>query len=256
MAKTSTNILDDVIKAPSERILVVDDDREIVRLLRAYLEQAGFKVLTAGDGETALHVLRSDQPDLVVLDLMLPNRDGWSVIKVAREDSALADIPIIVLTARVEDSDRILGLELGADDYVTKPFNPREVVLRVRSVLRRSRGSTLPRSHRILQVGTLLMDLGRREVLVEHRSVDLTATEFRLLQTLMEWPGYAFTRSELIEQGLGYSYEGMDRTLDSHIKNIRKKIEPDPAKPIFIETVYGVGYRMVGPLATARAEDR
>jgi two-component system, OmpR family, alkaline phosphatase synthesis response regulator PhoP len=255
MTKTVMSTLADTEQGSVHRILVVDDDREIVRLLRAYLEQAGFQVLTAGDGETALHILRRDRPDLAVLDLMLPNRDGWSVIKVVREDSALADIPIIILTARVEDSDRILGLELSADDYVTKPFNPREVVLRVRSVLRRSRGGT-PRPHRILQVGNLLMDMGRHEVLLEHRPVDLTLTEFRLLETLMEWPGYAFTRNELIEQGLGYAYEGMDRTLDSHIKNLRKKIEPDPARPVYIETVYGVGYRMVGPLTADKVGDR
>ncbi len=239
-----------------QRILVVDDDREIVRLLRAYLEQAGFQVLTAGDGEAALHVLRSAQPDLVVLDLMLPNRDGWSVTRVVREDSNLSDTPIIMLTARVEDADRILGLELGADDYVTKPFNPREVVLRVRSVLRRSQSGSgaAARQHRVLQIGELMMDVGRHEVLMKHAPVDLTLTEFRLLQTLMEWPGYAFTRNELIEQGLGYTYEGMDRTLDSHIKNLRKKIEPDPAKPVYIETVYGVGYRLVGPPMTARVD--
>jgi two-component system, OmpR family, alkaline phosphatase synthesis response regulator PhoP len=241
-----------------QRVLVVDDDREIVRLLRAYLEQAGFQVLSAGDGETALHILRCDHPDLVVLDLMLPNRDGWSVTRVVREDPDLAAIPIIMLTARVEDADRILGLELGADDYVTKPFNPREVVLRVRSVLRRSQGGAAggARQHRVLQFGELMMDVGRHEVSLQHQPVDLTLTEFRLLQTLMEWPGYAFTRNELIEQGLGYSYEGMDRTLDSHIKNLRKKIESDPAHPIYIETVYGVGYRLVGPPVTAKVEGR
>jgi len=230
----------------TQRILVVDDDRGIVRLVRAYLEQAGFQVLTAYDGETALHTLRRERPDLVVLDLMLPDRDGWDITRVVRGDRALAKTPIIMLTARVEDADKIVGLELGADDYVTKPFNPREVVARVRSVLRRS-GSGGEVQRRVLQVGSLLMDLDRHEVLVNGQPLELTPTEFALLRMLMENPGYAFTRMELIEQGLGYEYEGMERTLDSHIKNLRKKIEPDPGEPVYIQTVYGVGYRLVGP---------
>jgi two-component system, OmpR family, alkaline phosphatase synthesis response regulator PhoP len=232
----------------TQRILVVDDDKEIVRLVRAYLEQAGFQVLAAYDGETALHILRHDRPDLAVLDLMLPGRDGWYITRTVREDSALASVPIIMLTARVEDTDKILGLELGADDYVTKPFNPREVVARVRSVLRRTQPGAPGSQRRVFQVGELLMDLGRHEVLLKGQPVELTPTEFKILQILMESPGYAFTRSELIEQGLGYEYEGAERTLDSHVKNVRKKIEPDPGRPTYIETVYGVGYRMTGPL--------
>ncbi|RME40576.1 MAG: DNA-binding response regulator [Caldilineae bacterium] len=227
----------------TRRILVVDDDREIVRLVRAYLEQAGFRVLTAYDGESALHAIRRERPDLVVLDLMLPDRDGWEITRLVRGDPALAPLPIIMLTARVEDTDKIIGLELGADDYITKPFNPREVVARVRSVLRRAAGSEASTPPRILQVGGLQMDLGRHEVTRDGTPVDLTPTEFKLLRMLMENPGYAFTRSELIEQGLGYEYEGMERTLDSHIKNLRKKIEPDPKHPAYIQTVYGVGYR-------------
>jgi two-component system alkaline phosphatase synthesis response regulator PhoP len=231
----------------TQRILVVDDDKEIVRLVRAYLEQAGFQVLAAYDGEPALHIIRRDRPDLVVLDLMLPDRDGWDITRLIRGDSALADIPIIMLTARVEDTDKIIGLELGADDYVTKPFNPREVVARVRSVLRRSGSGGTISQPRILQLADLLMDLDRHEVMLGGRLVELTPTEFDLLRTLMESPGYAFTRMELIEQGLGYEYEGLERTLDSHIKNLRKKIEPDPKRPTYIQTVYGVGYRLVGP---------
>jgi DNA-binding response OmpR family regulator len=231
----------------AQRILVVDDDKEIVRLVQAYLEQAGFQVLTAYDGETALHSLRRDRPDLVVLDLMLPGRDGWDVTRIVRGDSALAKTPIIMLTARVEDTDKIVGLELGADDYITKPFNPREVVARVRSVLRRSQFGEALAQRRVLQLAGLLMDLDRHEVMVHGQPVELTPTEFDLLRTLMENPGYAFTRMELIEQGLGYEYEGMERTLDSHIKNLRRKIEPDPRKPSYIQTVYGVGYRLVGP---------
>jgi two-component system alkaline phosphatase synthesis response regulator PhoP len=231
----------------SQRILVVDDDKEIVRLVGAYLEQAGFLVLTAYDGETALHAIRRERPDLVVLDLMLPDRDGWDVTRIVRGDSALAATPIIMLTARVEDTDKIVGLELGADDYVTKPFNPREVVARVRSVLRRSQPEGRQSQPRVLQLGSLMMDLGRHEVMMDGQPVELTPTEFDLLQTLMENPGYAFTRMELIEQGLGYEYVGMERTLDSHVKNLRKKIEPDPKQPTYIQTVYGVGYRLVGP---------
>ena len=201
----------------THRILLVDDDHEIVRVLRAYLEQANFLVLTAFDGETALHMIRHDRPDLVVLDLMLPDRDGWEITRQLRADDVWAGLPIIMLTARVEDTDKIIGLELGADDYITKPFNAREVVARIRTVLRRTQGKDEP--------------------------IDLTQTEFKLLQIFMENPGYAFTRIDLIEQGLGYSYEGMERTLDSHIKNLRKKIEPDPKCPTYLQTVYGVGYR-------------
>jgi two-component system alkaline phosphatase synthesis response regulator PhoP len=231
----------------TQRILVVDDDKEIVRLVRAYLEQAGFQVLIAYDGETALHVLRRDRPDLVVLDLMLPDRDGWDITRLVRADGVLASTPIVMLTARVEDSDKIIGLELGADDYITKPFNPREVVARVRSVLRRSQSDATQSQPRVLQLGGLLMDLDRHEVMLDGRPIELTPTEFELLRTLMENAGYAFTRMELIEQGLGYEYEGIERTLDSHIKNLRKKIEPDPKRPTYIQTVYGVGYRLVGP---------
>jgi len=226
---------------------VVDDDRDIVRLVRAYLEQGGYQVQTAYDGETALHVLRSERPDLMVLDLMLPDRDGWDITRLARGDSGLAHIPIIILTARVDDTDKIVGLELGADDYITKPFNPREVVARVRSVLRRSQPDATSSQRRVLQTGNLLMDLDRHEAMVDGQAVELTATEFNLLATLLGNPGYAFTRQELIERGLGYEYEGLERTLDSHVKNLRRKIEPDPKKPVYIRTIYGVGYRLVGP---------
>jgi len=234
----------------SQRILVVDDDKQIVRLVKAYLEQSGFQVFTAYDGSIALHVIRRERPDLVVLDLMLPDQDGWDITRTIRADPNLADTPIIMLTARIEDADKIVGLELGADDYITKPFNPREVVARVRAVLRRAIGG--PAQPRVLQLGGLgsehglLMHLDQHKVLVDGQSVDLTPTEFELLRVFMENPGYAFTRSELIEKGLGYTYEGLDRTLDSHVKNLRRKIEPDPANPTYIETVYGVGYRLRG----------
>ena len=226
-----------------ETILVVDDDKEIVRLVRGYLQQAGYDVLVAYDGETAVHTLRRENVDLLVLDLMLPDRDGWDITRLIRSDASLAHTPIIMLTARVEDVDKILGLELGADDYVTKPFNPRELVARVRALLRRSQADQRPATQ-TLQVADLRLDAGRREVTVAGRAVDLTPTEFDLLRALMENPGYAFTRDELMEKGLGYAYTGMGRTLDSHVKNLRHKIEPDPKNPIYIETVYGVGYRL------------
>jgi two-component system alkaline phosphatase synthesis response regulator PhoP len=227
-----------------QRILVVDDDREIVRLVRAYLEQAGFEVLVAYDGETALHAMRRDKPDLVVLDLMLPDRDGWEITRIVRSTPTLAKLPIVMLTARVEDTDKIVGLELGADDYVTKPFNPQVVAARVRAVLRRACESMDQR--RVLRVRELSLDLDRHEAAVADRPVDLTSTEFEFLRALMQAPDHAFTRAELIERALGYEYEGLERTIDSHIKNLRQKIEPDPRQPTYIQTVYGVGYRLEG----------
>ncbi|GIK42052.1 MAG: DNA-binding response regulator [Chloroflexota bacterium] len=224
------------------RILVVDDDKQIVRLVQSYLERASYQVLTAYDGETALHTVRRERPDLVVLDLMLPNRDGWEVTRTIRSDPGLASLPIIMLTARVEDTDKIVGLELGADDYIAKPFNPHEVVARVRAVLRRVTGA--PAASRIIQVGGLRMDADRHEVTLDGSPLELTPTEFDLLKVLMEQRGHAFTRMELVEKGLGYSFEGLDRTIDSHIKNLRRKIEPNPSQPTYIETVYGVGYRL------------
>jgi DNA-binding response OmpR family regulator len=226
----------------TQRILVVDDDREIVRLVRAYLEQAGYRVSAAYDGDTALHILRRDRPDLMVLDLMLPNRDGWEVTRILRNDPGLAGTPIIMLTARVEDQDKVVGLEIGADDYVTKPFNPREVVARVRAVLRRAQGEAA--QPRVILCGPLLIDLDRYQVQVEGQPLHLTPTEFKLLQTLAEHPGHALSRQELIEKGLGYSYAGLERTLDSHIKNLRRKLVSAGAASHLIETVFGVGYRL------------
>ncbi len=228
----------------SQRILVVDDDPQIVRLLRAYLEQASFQVLVAYDGETALHAVRRERPDLIVLDLMLPDRDGWEITRLVRSDPAMASTPIVMLTARVEDTDKIVGLELGADDYVTKPFNPQVVVARVRAVLRRAIAG--PMQPRLLQIRALRLDLDRHECFMADQPVDLTSTEFEFLRALMEHPNHAFTRLELIERALGYEYEGLERTVDSHIKNLRRKIEPDPKNPTYIETVYGVGYRLQG----------
>jgi DNA-binding response OmpR family regulator len=226
------------------RVLVVDDDKKIVRLVRSYLEQANFQVLTAYDGESALHIIRRDRPDLVVLDLMLPDRDGWEITRLVRSDPTLAKLPIVMLTARVEDTDKIIGLELGADDYIAKPFNPREVVARVRAVLRRATDSPVPLQ--TLQVGELSLDLERHRAAVSDEPIELTPTEFDLLRMMMEHPGRAFTRLELIEKGLGYAYSGMERTIDAHIKNLRKKIGVDSEDPAYIETIYGVGYRLRG----------
>ena len=226
----------------SQRVLVVDDDKQIVRLLRSYLEQGGFQVLEAYDGESALHAIRRDRPDLVVLDLMLPGRDGRDVARIVRSDPDVADTPILMLTARVEPADKIVGLELGADDYVTKPFDPGEVVARVRAILRRaSRGPTAPR---VLEVGYLLLDLDRHEFTMDGVYIELTPTEFGVLEQLMRSPGRAFSRLDLVEGGADVAYAGMERTVDSHIKNLRRKIEQDPRRPQYIQTVYGIGYRL------------
>lgn len=224
-----------------QRVLVVDDDKQIVRLVRSYLEQAGMSVFIAYDGETAMHVIRRERPDLIVLDLMLPGRDGWEITRWLRADRHLADIPILMLTAKVEDEDKIHGLELGADDYLTKPFNPLEVVARAKAILRRARSGLQP-AH-VLVSGGLRLDLDQHTLELDGQPVVLTRTEFAILRALLAQPNYAFTRGELVEQALGYAYEGLERTLDSHIKNLRKKIEADPGQPRYIETVFGVGYR-------------
>jgi len=224
-------------------ILVVDDDRSIVKVVRSYLEQAGFTVRVAYDGESALHQLRTEKPDLLVLDLMLPDRDGWEITRIIRSDTTLGAMPIIMLTARVEDTDKIVGLELGADDYITKPFNTREIVARVRALLRRAQFSQAAPAQQ-LRIGALVVDPDQRLVTVDGRNIDLTRTEFTLLHILMANPGHTFTRDELLEKSMGYAYEGMGRTLDTHISNLRKKIEPDPSAPSYIQTVYGIGYRM------------
>jgi DNA-binding response OmpR family regulator len=224
------------------KILVIDDEANIVRLVRDYLEQAGYHVLTAANVETGLHILRRETPDLLVLDLGLPDRDGWDLTRLVRADRQLANLPIIMLTARVDENDRIIGLELGADDYITKPFNPREVVARVRAVLRRTSAAKTTFSRRISNAD-LTLDLDEHSLTVRGQNVELTPTEFELLSLFMENPGHTYTREELLEKTLGYSYEGTGRTLDSHIHNLRHKIEPDPAEPVYIQTVHRIGYR-------------
>jgi len=229
------------------KILVVDDNKETVRAVRVYLERDGFQVFSAYDGETALHTLRREHPDLVLLDLMLPDRDGLDITRIVRRDATLKQIPIIMLTARVEDEDRITGLEIGADDYIVKPFNPREVVARVRSVLRRSTGAVLEEDgDRVLRYEGLRLDQSRRLLTLNDQPIDLTRIEFDLMHALMSSPEHVFTRSELIDTALNFDYEGMERSLDTHIKNLRKKIEPDPKNPQYIQTVYSIGYRLGG----------
>ena len=219
-------------------ILVVEDEAAIARLLRDYLEQAGFAVLVAGDGDAALRSARAAKPDLVVLDLGLPKRDGLDVTRELRRSS---DTPIIVVTARGEETDRIVGLELGADDYVVKPFSPKELVARVRAVLRRAEARQ--GEAEVIRVADLGIDVPRMRVEVGGRAVELTATEFQLLAVLAREPGRVFTRGQLLDAVRGVAFESYERAIDAHIKNIRRKIEPAPGAPRYIQTVYGVGYR-------------
>jgi len=231
----------------SQRILVVDDDKSIVKVLTAYLERSGYQVFPAYDGDMALHALRRERPDLVILDLMMPNRDGYEVTTIVRADKTLATTPIIMLTARVEDTDKIVGLELGADDYVTKPLNAHEVVARVKSLLRRVRLDQSPSATpHVLTCGGLRLDLDQHTLTVDESPVELTRTEFNLLEAFLSNPGYTLTRDDLLEKAVGYAYEGLGRALDTHIRNLRRKIEPDPDSPTYIQTVYGVGYRLKG----------
>ena len=222
-------------------ILVVDDDKKIVQLVSLYLRKEGYRVLPAFDGQEALEIARSQQPDLIVLDLFLPELDGTDVCRLLRADSR---VPIIMLTARATDEDKLLGLDLGADDYLTKPFNPRELVARVRAVLRRTLPDDDPNGE--LHFGDLAISLVRREVAAHGQPVSLTPTEFRLLETLVREPGRAFSRSELLDRAFGFDYDGIERTVDVHIMNLRRKIEPQPGTPRYIMTVPGFGYRFEG----------
>ncbi|MGB9738990.1 response regulator transcription factor [Chloroflexus sp.] len=230
-------------------ILVVDDEPGIVKIARDYLERAGFHVTSAGDGPSALRLARQEHPSLIVLDLMLPGMDGLDVTRALRQDPLTAGVPIIMLTARVEETDRLIGLELGADDYITKPFSPRELVARVRAVLRRIEGHLQPT--KVIQAGRLTIDLERRIVRRDNEIIELTATEFELLTILASAPGRPFTRAQLLDRIYDTNYTGFDRTIDAHIKNLRRKIEPDPnGPPRLILTVYGVGYKFAEPDGT------
>jgi DNA-binding response OmpR family regulator len=226
-----------------ETILVVDDEPKIVKTVRAYLENAGYRVVTAQDGQIALTVFRHERPSLVVLDLGLPGLDGLDAARALRRDS---NVPIIMLTARVDEADKLIGLELGADDYVAKPFSPRELVARVRAVLRRA-GPEKEQAPPPIVAGQVTIDLERRHVSVGDRTVDLTPTEFDLLAVLARHPGRVFTRLELLDRVQGYAFEGYERTVDAHIKNLRQKIEMDPRQPHYLLTVYGVGYKFAEP---------
>ena len=231
------------LTAVAKTILVVDDEPGIVTIVRDYLERGGFRVVTAGDGEAALRLARLERPNLMVLDLMLPGVDGLDIIRALRGDPALHRMSVIMLTARVEETDRLVGLELGADDYVTKPFSPRELVARVRAVLRRAEGEgTYSPS---IRRGDLTIDLERRTVRAGSAAVELTATEFDLLAVLARHPGRPFTRAQLVESVYNNDFDGYDRTIDAHIKNLRRKIEDDAHNPRYIQMVYGVGYRFV-----------
>ena len=220
-------------------ILVVDDEPKILKLVRDYLERAGFSVVTAGDGKTALSRARLEKPDLVVLDLGLPQLDG---LDVTRELRKLSNVPVIMLTARSEETDKLIGLELGADDYITKPFSPRELVARVRVVLRRVENATA--APEVIRLAGLTLDVPRMRVTAEDRAIEeLTPTEFSLLAAMARQPGRVFTRAQLLDAVHGVAFESYERAIDAHIKNIRHKIEPNPPEPRYILTVYGVGYK-------------
>ena len=223
-----------------KKVLVVDDDVKTVELVRLYLDRDGYQVLTAYDGIEALRLARESRPDLIVLDLMLPDIDGLEVCRILRHES---DVPIIMLTARTTDQDKLTGLDLGADDYVTKPFSPKELAARVRAVLRRLPGERGPEE---IKSGELSMDFTKHEAWLAGRPLNLTSIEFKLLGILAKEPGRVFSRASLIEEALGYDFEGFDRTIDVHILNLRRKLEPDPSHPKYIKTIYGVGYKFVG----------
>ncbi len=223
-----------------QTILIVDDEKRLVSLVESYLAQEGYRVVTAYNGREALTVADREKPDLIILDIMMPEMNGYDFMRIHRGQH---DTPIIMLTAKVEDDDKIIGLELGADDYVVKPFKPRELMARVRNVLRRA-GKTIP-TGKTLKVADIVLDRDSREVLVAERSIiDLTPSEFDLLAALMTSPGRVFSRLDLLDVIQGARYEGYERTIDTHVKNLRAKLEDDPRQPRHIETVYGVGYRL------------
>ncbi len=224
----------------AKKILIVDDEEKIARVLKAYLEQAGFQVLAVYDGKSALERFQRDRPDFLILDLNLPGMDGLDVCRAVRRQS---NVPILMLTARVDEMDKLIGLELGADDYVVKPFSPREVVARVRTILRRSGGEEASPGESF-QVGDLTIQLDEHRVTVAEKVVELTPTEFDILVVLARQPKRVFTRLQIMEQAQGNAFEGYERTIDAHVKNLRLKLEPNPKKPTYIHTVFGVGYKL------------
>lgn len=224
------------------RVLIIEDEPKIAHWLITFLQQAQFEVFHASSGAAGLQLAQSELPDVVLLDLMLPDMDGLDVCRTLRQRS---DVLILMLTARIENSDRLLGLEVGADDYITKPFNPREVIARIRAFLRRAKGQLASEANlpKMLTFGDLVLNTTARICTVQGRAVALTPTEFSILETLMRHPGVAFTRDQLITGALGYDYAAYERTIDAHIRNLRRKIEPDPQNTLYIHTVFGIGYR-------------
>jgi len=221
-----------------KRVLVVDDDAKTVELVKLYLKRDGYRVLTACDGIEALRLAREGHPDLIVLDLMLPGIDGLEICRTLRTES---DVPVIMLTAKTTDQDKLVGLDLGADDYITKPFSPRELAARVRAVLRRLPGERGPAE---IKHGELTVNFLKHEAFLEGKPLNLTTVEFKLLAALIKEPGRVFSRAQLIENALGHDFEGFDRTVDVHVLNLRRKLEPDPSHPEYIKTVYGAGYKL------------
>lgn len=224
-------------------VLIVDDDVKLVNLLQTYFAKEGYITYTANDGLDALQVVRERKPDIMVLDLMLPGLDGLDVCRKIRKDN---DIPIIMLTARDEESDRLVGLELGADDYVTKPFSPKEVVARAKAILRRANKEVV-RSETI-KAGNLMIDLERHQVINGDQIIEVTPTEFKIVELLAGNIGKVFTRLQIVEQTQGYTFEGYERTIDAHIKNLRRKLETNPKEPRYIQTVYGIGYKFASEM--------
>ncbi|MBP2631980.1 MAG: two component transcriptional regulator, winged helix family [Firmicutes bacterium] len=222
-------------------VLIVDDDIKLVQLLKTYFDKEGFITYTANDGLVAMQEVRQRKPDIMILDLMLPGIDGWDVCRRIRRDN---DIPIIMLTARDEESDRLVGLEIGADDYVSKPFSPKEVVARAKVILRRTHKEVVQQG--VIKAGGLTIDLERHQVMNGTQLVDLTPTEFKLLEVLADNAGKVFSRLQIVEQTQGYTFEGYERTIDAHIKNLRRKLEVNPKEPQYILTVYGIGYKFAG----------
>ena len=224
----------------NELVLVVDDEQKIVKIARDYLEKSGYRVLSSGDGLDALAAARSQRPDVIILDLMLPGMDGLDVCRTLRRES---DVPVIMLTARSEETDRLIGLEIGADDYITKPFSPRELVARVRSLLRRAKGTVSQVG--LTRAGDLVIDEAGHRVLRNGETLELTRLEFNILTMLAQHPGQTFTRAQLLDRLFGVAFAGVDRSIDAHIKNLRRKLGDDPVEPRYILTVYGVGYKFM-----------
>jgi two-component system, OmpR family, alkaline phosphatase synthesis response regulator PhoP len=227
----------------NKRVLIVDDDAKIVELVKLYLNRDGYGVITAYDGSTALKLARESHPDLIVLDIMLPGIDGLEICRILRQESA---VPIVLLTAKTTEQDRIIGLDLGADDYVTKPFSPKELAARVRAVFRRTAADAQEMGPEELKFGKLTINFLKHDAYLENKSINLTPIEFKLLGVLIREPNRVFSRGQLIEKVLGYDFDGFDRTIDVHILNLRRKLEPDASHPQFIKTVYGSGYKFTG----------